>query len=120
MIAEVSRGAAVLGEAYAAEPAYQTADDLWNRVKENALAAQLVLTFTQLLRFNKRTLHSLTEARAQEDKRWVRISRHEGWNLYPLMHQRAVHNRKKPGKTTRYLTHSERQPKPDLDKQIPL
>ena len=44
MIAEVSKGAASLREACAAEPAYQSADDLWNRLKENDLVAQLVLT----------------------------------------------------------------------------
>ena len=82
MIAEVSKGAAALREACAAEPAYQTADDLWKGLKRNDLAAQLVLTFAQQLRFNKRTRHSLPTAKRQEDKRWVRILRQEGWNLY--------------------------------------
>ena len=100
MIAEVSKGAAALREACAAEPAYQTADDLWKGLKRNDLAAQLVLTFAQRLRFNKRTRHSLPAAKRQEDKRWVRILRQEGWNLYLLMRQRAVPNRKKPGNHT--------------------
>ena len=85
MIAEISKGTAALREACAAEPAYQTADDLWKRLKRNDLAAQLVLTFAQRLRFNKRTRHSLPAAKRQEDKRWVRILRQEGWNLYLLM-----------------------------------
>ena len=85
MIAEVSKGAAALRQAGAAEPAYQTADDLWNRLKQYDLAAQLVLTFSQRLRFTKRTQHSLPAAKRQEDKRWVCILRQEGWNLYPLM-----------------------------------
>ena len=96
MIADVSKGAAALREACAAEPAYQTADDLWKGLKPNDFAAQLVLTFAQRLRFNKRTPHSLPAAKRQEDKRWVCILRQEGWNLYLLMRQRAVPNRKKP------------------------
>ena len=39
MIAEVSKGAAALGEACAAELAYQTGDDLRNGLKRNNLAA---------------------------------------------------------------------------------
>ena len=39
------------------------------------------------------------------------ILRQEGSNLYLLMHQRAVRNRKKPGNTTRNLTQTERQTK---------
>ena len=111
MIAEVSKGAAALREACAAEPAYQTAGDLWKGLKRNDLAAQLVLTFAQRLRFNKRTRHSLPAAKRQEDKRWVRILQQEGWNLYLLMRQRAVPNRKKPGNTTGYLTQTERRTK---------
>ena len=111
MIAEVSRGAAALREACAAEPAYQIADDLWKGLQSNNLAAQLVLTFAQRLKFNKRTRHSLPAAKRQEDKRWVRILRHEGWNLYLLMRQRAVPNRKEPGNTTGYLTQTERRTK---------
>ena len=111
MIAEVSKGAAALREACAAEPAYQTADDLWKGLKRNDLAAQLVLTFAQRLRFNKRTRHSLPAAKRQEDKRWVRILRQEGWNLYLLMRQRAVPNRKKPGNKTGYLTQTGRRTK---------
>ena len=111
MIAEVSKGAAALREACAAEPAYQTADDLWNGLKRNDVAAQLVLTFAQRLRFNKRTRHSLPAAKRQEDKRWVRILRQEGSNLHLLMRHRAVANRKKPGNTTAYLTQTERRTK---------
>ena len=43
--------------------------------------------------------------------RWVRILRQEGWNVYLLMRQRAVPNRKKPGNTTGYLTQTVRQTK---------
>ena len=111
MIAEVSKGAAALREACAAEPAYQTADNLWKGLKRNDPAAQLVLTFVQQLRFNKRTRHSLPAAKRQADKRWVRILRQEGWNLYLLMRQRAVPNRKKTANTTGYLTQTERQTK---------
>ena len=111
MIAEVSKGAAALQEACAAELAYQRADDLWKRLKRNHLAAQLVLPSAQRLRFNKRTRHSLPAARRQEDKRWVRILQQEGWNLYLLMRQRAVPNRKKPGNTTGCLTQTERRTK---------
>ena len=100
MIAEVSKGAAALREACVAEPAYQTADDLWKGLKRNDLAAQLVLTFAQR-----------PAAGRQEDKRWVRILRQGGWNLYLLMRQRAVPNRKKPGNTTGYLTQTERRTK---------
>ena len=107
MIAEVSKGAAALQEACAAKPAYQTADDLWNGLKRNDLAAQLVLTFAQRLRFNKGTRGSLPAGERQKDKRWVRILRQEGWNLYLLMRQRAVPNRKKPGNKTGYLTQTE-------------
>ena len=73
MIAEVSKGAAALRDACAAEPAYQTADDLWKGLKRNNLAAQLVSTFAQRLRFNIRTRRGLPAAKRQEDKRWVRI-----------------------------------------------
>ena len=111
MIAEVSKRAAALREACAAEPTYQTADGLWKGLERNDLAAQLVLTFAQRLRFNKRTRHSLQAAKRQEDKRWVRILRREGWNLYLLMRQRAVPNRKKQGNTTGYLTQTERRTK---------
>ena len=111
MIAEVSKGAAALREACAAEPAYQTADDLWKGLKRNDLAAQLVLTFAQRLTFNKGTRHSLPAAKRQEDKRWVRILRQESWNLYLLMRQRAVPKRKKPGNKTGYLTQTERRTK---------
>ena len=38
----------------------------------------------------------------------MRILRQEGWNLYLLMRQRTVPNRKKPGNTTGYLTQTER------------
>ena len=111
MTAEASKGAAALREACAAEPAYQTADDLWKGLKPNNLAAQLVLTFAQRLRFNKRMCHSLPAAKRQEDKRWVRSLRQEGCNLYLLMRQRAVPNRKRPGNTTEYLTQTERRTK---------
>ena len=104
----VSKGVAALREACAAEPAYQTADDLWKVLKRNDLAAQLVLTFAQRLRFNKRLRHMLPAAERQEDKRWVRILRQEGWNLYLLMRQRAVTNGKKPGNTIGHLTQRER------------
>ena len=113
-LAEVSKGAAALQEACAAEPAYQTADNLWKGLKLNSLAAQLVLTFEQRLRLNKRTRHSLPAAKRQEDKRWVRILRQKGWNRYLLMRQRGVPNRKKPGNTTGYLTQTERQTKVQL------
>ena len=36
------------------------------------------------------------------------IMRQEGWDLYLLMRQRAVPNRKKPGNTARHLTQTER------------
>ena len=114
MIAEVSKGAAALREACAAEPAYQTADDLWKIIKRNNLAAQLVLTFAQQLSFNKRTRHSLPAAKKQGGKRWVHILRQEGWNLYLLMRQRAVLNRKKPGNKTGYLRQTERRTKVQL------
>ena len=76
MFAEVDDGAAALREACAAKPAYQ-----------NDLAAQMVLTFAQQLRFNKRTQNNLPTAKSQEDKRWVHILRQEGWNLHLLMRQ---------------------------------
>ena len=101
MIAKVSKGAAALREAWAAYPAYQIADDLWNGLKRNDLAAQLVLTFAQRFRFNKRMRHSSRAAKRQEDKRWVRILRQEGWKLYLLMRQQAVPNRKKTRNPTR-------------------
>ena len=41
----------------------------------------------------------------------MRILQQEGWNLYLLMRQRAVPNRKKPGNTTGYLTQTERRTK---------
>ena len=110
MIAEVSKGAAALREACAAEPAYQTADDLWKGLKRKDLGVQLVLTFAKRLRFNKRTGHSLPAAKRQEDKR-VRSVRQESCKLYLLMRQRAVPNRKKPGNTTGYLTQTERRTK---------
>ena len=111
MIAEVSKGAGALREACAAEPAYHTADDLWNGLKQNDLAVQLVLTFAQRLRVNKRNRHSLPAAKRQENKRWVCILRLEGWNPYLWMRRRAVPNRKKPGNTTGYLTQTETQTK---------
>ena len=42
MIAGVSKGPAALREACAAEPGYQSADDLWTRLKRNDQAAELV------------------------------------------------------------------------------
>ena len=45
----------------------------------------------------------------------MRILPQEGWNLYLLMRQRAVPNRKKPGNTTAYLTQTERQTKVRLE-----
>ena len=45
----------------------------------------------------------------------MRILRQEGWNLYLLMCQRAVPNRKKPGNTTGYLTQTERRKKVRLE-----
>ena len=41
----------------------------------------------------------------------MRILQQKGWNLYLLMRQRAVPNRKKPGNTTGYLTQTERRTK---------
>ena len=114
MLAEVSKGAAALREAWAAEPAYQTADDLWNGSKLNNPASQLVLTFAQRLRTNKRMRDSLSKAKTQENKRLVLNLRQEGWNRYLLMHQRAVPNRKKPEKATRYLSQAERRTKRSL------
>ena len=84
---------------------------LWEGLKRNDLAAQLVLTFAQRVRFNKRPRHSLPAAKRQENKRLVRILRQEGWNQYLLMRQRAVPNRKKPGNKTGYLTQTERRTK---------
>ena len=60
MIAEISKGAAALGEAAlreasTAELAFHTANELWNGPKRNDLAAQLVLMFAQRFRVNKRT-----------------------------------------------------------------
>ena len=114
MIAHVSKEAAALREACAAEPAYQTADDLWKGLKRNNLAAQLGLTFAQRLRFNEKTRHGLPAAKRQEDKRWVRILRPKSWNLYLLLRQRAVPNRKKQENTTGYLTQPERRTKVQL------
>ena len=94
MIAEVSKGAAALREACAAKLAYQRADDLRSRLKRNNLAAQLVLTFAQQLRFINRTRHRSPAAKRQEDKHWVRVLRQEGWNLYLLMRQQADHTGK--------------------------
>ena len=97
-----------------AEPAYETADDLWKELKRNDPAAQLVLTFAQRLRFTKKPRHSLPAAKRQEDKRWVCILRQEGWNLYLLMRQRVVPNSKKPGNTTGYVTETQRGTKVQL------
>ena len=108
VIAELSKGAAALREACAAKPAYQTADNLWNRLKRNNLAALLVLTIAQQLGFNKGTPHSLPAAKRLEDKRWVRTLQQEGWDLHLLMPQVAVPNRKRPGNTTGYLTQTAR------------
>ena len=108
IIAEVSKGAAALGEACAAKPAYKTSDELRSGLKRNDPATQLVLPFAQRLRFRKKTRRSVTKAKTQEDKRWVRTLRQERLNLYLLMRQRAIPNRKKPAKTTRYITHTER------------
>ena len=112
MIAEVSKGAAPLREACAAKPAYQPADDLWNGLKRNDLAAQLVLTFAQRLGFNKRTRRSLPAAKRQEDKRWVRILRQEGWNMYLSTKQKETgkHNRVPDtnGKTNQSMTWASR------------
>ena len=44
----------------------------------------------------------------------MRILQQEGWNLYVLMRQRAVRNRKNPGDTTGYLTQTERRTKERL------
>ena len=44
----------------------------------------------------------------------MRILRHNGWNLYQLMRQRALPDRKKPGNTTGYLTQTERRKKVQL------
>ena len=44
----------------------------------------------------------------------MRILRQEGWNLYLLMRQRAVPNRKKPANKTGYLTQTERRMKVQL------
>ena len=119
MIAEVIKGAAALREACGAEPAYQPAGDLWNGLKRNDLAAQLVLTFAQQLRSNKRTRHSSPAAKRQEDKRWVHILPQEGWILYLLMRPWAVPNRKKSGNTTQYLTQRERRTKVRLGQTPP-
>ena len=98
MLAEVSKGAAELREACAAEPAYQTADDLWNGLKRNNLAAQVVLTFAQRLRFKKRTQQVLRKAITQEDKLWVAILQQEGWNVYLLTrHQACTTERSQKG-----------------------
>ena len=70
-----------------------------------------MLTFAQRLRFNKRTRHSLPEAKRQENKGWVSILRQECRNLYLLMRERAVPNRKKLGNTTGYLMETERRTK---------
>ena len=82
-----------------------------NRLKQNDMSAQLVLTFAQGLRLNIQMQHSLPAARRRGDKRWVRILRQEGWNLYLPMCQQAVPNGKIPGITTGYLTQTERQTK---------
>ena len=74
MFPQVSKGAAALREACTAEPAYETANDPWNGLTQNHLAAQLVLTFAQRLRFNKRTQHTLRKAKTHEDKWWMPIS----------------------------------------------
>ena len=83
----------------------------WNGLERNDLAAQLVLTFAQQLRFNKRTRPRLPAVKRQVDKHLVRILRQESRNPYLLMRQRAVPNRKKPGNTTGYLTQTERRTK---------
>ena len=117
MIAEISKGAASPRVGCAAEPSYQTADDLWNGLKRKDQAAQLALTFAQRLRFNKRTRHSQAAAKKPKDKRWVRIVRQDASNLYLLMRQQAVPNRRKPGNTTGYEQKDKR--RYDLGKQTP-
>ena len=111
MISEVSKGAAALREACAAEPVYKRADELWNGLERNNLAAQRVLTFAERIWFNKGTRHSLPAAKRQENKRSGRILRQEGWNVYLWMRQRAVPYGKNPGNTARYLTQTERRTK---------
>ena len=63
---------------------------LLNGLKRSVLAAQLLLTFAQRLWFIKRTRYSLSKAKTQKNTRWVHILQQEGWNLYLLMHPRAV------------------------------
>ena len=48
---------------------------------------------------SKRTRYSLEKAKMEENNRWVQVLREEPSNLYMLMRQRAVPNKKKPRKT---------------------
>ena len=91
-----SEASGVFRDICSEKPPYDTADELWEGVKQGGEGAQLLFVFFVHLRRNERTRCSVEKAIASDGKRWVGVLIEEAWRLYLLMCHRAVPFQGKP------------------------
>ena len=72
------------------EPPYDTAEELWEGLKQRDEGARLLFVFFLRLHKNERTRCSVEKAIAAQGKRWVAVLIEEAWRLSLLMRHRAV------------------------------
>ena len=78
------------------EPPYQTAEELWEGIKQGDEGARLLFVFFLRLRKNERTHCSVEKAFAAEGKRCIAVLIEEAWRLYLRMRHRAIPYQAKP------------------------
>ena len=86
----VAAASGVFRDVCSEKPPYNTAEELWEGLKQGDEGARLLFVFFLRLRKNERTRCSVEKAIAAEGKRWVGVLIEEDWRLYLLMRHRAV------------------------------
>ena len=92
----VAAASGVFRDVCSEEPPYQTAEELWEGLKEGDEGARLLFVLFLRLRKNERTRCSVQKAIAAGGRRWVGVLIEEAWCLFLLMRHRAVPYQGKP------------------------
>ena len=92
----VAAASGVFRDVCSEEPPYNTAEVLWEGLKQGDEGARLLFVFFLRLRKNEPTHCSVEKAIAAEGRRWVAVLIEEAWRPYVLMCHRAVPYQGKP------------------------
>ena len=92
----VAAASGVFRDVCSEEPAYDTAQALWEGLKQGDEGARLLFVFFLRLRKHEWTRCSVEKAIAAEGKRWLCVLIEEAWRLFLLMRHRAVPYQGKP------------------------